>query len=238
MKNASKHHDDASEAGIVVLSAAGFGVVPTDIAAKIACENIENPTDLKIIYATVGGASRGTLKTVLKDIQKEGHILQNHSYEKAMPAQSAVKAKVFDKSFTAVYNPWRADLFSAHQSTGVGNIETYSEFPSFVVSMMHGKLNWLRNLIMNRLINLLPEGPSDKQLQKGNTFIKAVATNSKGEESVTEMRGPEAYLFTVICIQKMLELISNNQSIKGSITPSDLGTDWVLAMDGIEVKFV
>jgi hypothetical protein len=36
---------------------------------------------------------------------------------------------VYENKFKAVYNPWRADLFTARLSTGVSSIETYSEFP-------------------------------------------------------------------------------------------------------------
>jgi len=236
LKNAFKYHDEAYKNGIVILPASGFGVVPTDIAAKIACEQITNPINLKIVYATVGGASRGTLKTVLKDIQKNGYILKNGKYENAKPAQSSITVSVFEKTFKAVYNPWRADLFSANQSTGVQNIETYSEFPSFVVSMMQGKLIWLRNLILNRLINFLPEGPTEKQLQKGNTFIKAVALNAEGDEGFVEMKGLEAYLFTVVSIQKMIELISVKKSVKGFIAPSQLGVDWIWEIKDVKIK--
>jgi short subunit dehydrogenase-like uncharacterized protein len=236
VKKAFQFHEEASQNGIVVLPAAGFGVVPTDIAATLACEQVNNPTHLKIAYATVGGASRGTLKTVLKDIQKSGHILVNGEYQRAKPAERELTITVFGKPIRTVYNPWRADLFTAYQSTDVKNIETYSEFPSFVVSMMKGKLTWLRNLILNRFINFLPEGPTGKQLQKGSTYIKAIAKNSKGDEGIVEIQGPEAYLFTVICIQKMIELISENESVKGFITPSQLGTKWILETERIIVE--
>lgn len=236
IKNAFTYHKEALRKEVVILPASGFGVVPTDIAAKIACNQIENPTHLTIAYATVGGASRGTLKTVLKDIQKKGHILINGDYQEASPAQSEIDVNVLGKSFRAVYNPWRADLFSAHKSTGVENIKTYSEFPGFVIRMMKGGLNWLRNLILNHLIGFFPEGPSEKQLLKGKTFIKAIAKNSNGDEGVVEIRGPEAYLFTIISIQKMIELIIKSKHAKGFMTPSHLGTDWILGIKGIEVK--
>lgn len=236
LKNAFTYHHEAETHGLVILPGAGFGVVPTDIAAKMACEQISDPTDLKISYATVGGASRGTLKTVLKDIQKQGHILIDGEYQAARPAQNSMKVDIWDKSFDVVYNPWRADLFSAYQSTGIKNIETYSEFPGFVVSMMKGKLIWLRNLILNHLIQFLPEGPSEKQLAKGNTYIKAVASNANGDTSTVEIKGPEAYVFTVLSIHKMIALISTSKDFKGCLTPSQLGVEWMLKAKDIEVR--
>jgi len=236
MKNAFKYDLDAKESGIVILPAAGFGVVPTDVAAKLACSKISNPNQLTIAYATVGGASRGTLKTVLKDIQKTGHILKDGQYEMALPAKSKIDVTVFEKKFKAVYNPWRADLFTAHLSTSINDIETYSEFPGFVVSMMKGKLIWLKNLLLNRLINFLPEGPSESQLKKGKTYIKAIAKNDNNEVASVEIKGPEAYSFTVMSIEKLIELIGEYKGEKGYLTPSMLGTEWLKGIEGVEIK--
>lgn len=236
MENAFKYDAEARESGIVILPAAGFGVVPTDIAAKMASEKIQHPNQLTIVYATVGGASRGTLKTVLKDIQKTGHILKDGQYLMAQPAQSEMNVTVYEKKFKAVYNPWRADLYTARLSTGVNNIETYSEFPGFVISMMKGKLKWLRNLLLNRVINFLPEGPSDSQLKKGKTYIKVIAKNAKNEMTSIEIKSPEAYLFTVMSIKKMIELIVEYTGEKGCLTPSMLGTEWLKGIKGVEIK--
>ena len=115
-------------------------------------------------------------------------------------------------------------------------IETYSEFPSFVVSMMKGRLNWLRKLILNHLLRFLPEGPSEKQILKGSTYIKAIAKNDNHQTSIVEIKGPEAYQFTVICIAKMIELIVKNENMKGVLTPSMLGIDWIYEINDIEMK--
>ena len=206
------------------------------VCAQLACAQINDPTHLTIAYATVGGASRGTLKTVLKDIQKPGHILKSGHYQEALPAQREIEVEVFGKHFKAVYNPWRADLFTAQKSTGVKNIETYSEFPGFVVSMMKGKLLWLRNLLLKRLINFLPEGPSEKQLEKGRTFVKAIAKNDNDESATLEIKGPEAYKFTVLCIEKMLYLITEARDMSGFQTPSMFGTNWMKELEEVEIK--
>lgn len=233
---ANQFHNQALQAGLVIIPAAGFGVAPTDIAAKLAIDKIENPTNLTISYATKGGASRGTLKTVLKDIHKEGVRLENGVFHKAMPASKELETTVFNQRFKAVYNPWRADLFTARISTGVQNIETYSEFPGFVVKMMKGKLGWLRKLILNRLISLMPEGPNEKQLNKGKTLIQAIAKNQNGEISKIEMEGPEAYLFTIYLLHGLLEQLALNKEKAGFCTPSHFGTEWIRKIDQVKIK--
>lgn len=229
------YHERAVKAGIILLPASGFGVVPTDLAAKMASELIDDPTELTIVFDTKGGVSRGTLKTALKDIFKEGVIVRNNRFEPAKPAMKELDVKMTEHTFKAVYNPRRGDLFMSRHSTGIPNIETYSTFPGFIVSMMKGKLGWLRKLILNHLVNLLPEGPSDKQLQKGKTFIKAMVKNKKEEKAAVEMVGPEAYLFTAICLYQMVELVLKSEKT-GFQTPSGFGTVWILKNTNISVS--
>lgn len=204
-----QYNQAAIEANIMIMPGAGFGVVPTDIVANLAKQQLPDASHLKIAYITEGGASRGTLKTVLKDINKAGVILKNGRYEIATPAFKKIDLNVAGQKFNLVYNPWRADLYTARLSTGISNIETYANFPGFVVRMMQGKLLWLRDLILNRLINLIPEGPSTKQLKKGRTICHAIVSNSQGQSASATIIGPEAYLFTaetLIAISKRIVL--------------------------------
>jgi len=230
------YHEKAVKAGIILIPACGFGVVPTDLAAKMASELIDDPTELTIAFDTKGGVSRGTLKTALKDIFKEGVIVRKSQFEPAKPAMKELEVKMTDHTFKAVYNPWRGDLFMSQHSTGIPNIETFSTFPGFIVSMMKGKLGWLRKLILNHLVNLLPEGPNDKQIQKGKTYIKAIVKNKKGEKAAVEIAGPEAYRFTAISLYKILELVFTKQA-KGFKTPSEMDTEWIKELPEVSLTF-
>lgn len=235
VKAAATYQAAAQAAGIVVLPAAGFGVVPTEIAAILAAQQITAPTHLSIAYATEGGASRGTLKTVLSDINKEGIVVEQGQAKSAKPAKSSKKFEVFGKSFKAVYNPWRADLYTAHQSTGIPNVETYSVFPGFVVSMMKGRLNWLRNLILQRLLRYFPEGPTQKQLDKGRTYVHAQVSNAQGKQATVSLEGPEAYQFTILSLTAALKEVMNSKK-KGVLAPSELGTAWLKNITGVRIK--
>ncbi|MCG2462729.1 saccharopine dehydrogenase NADP-binding domain-containing protein [Flavobacteriaceae bacterium F89] len=236
MVNAFQYDDDAKNKNILIIPAAGFGVVPTDIAAKMATDKIINPTHLTIAYATEGGASRGTLHTVLKDINMAGVIIRNGENEFAKPAMKTFKFQLDHKKFSATYNPWRADLFTAQKSTGVQNIETYTVFPGFIVKMMKGKLLWLRNLMLKRIINWMPEGPSAKQLKNGKTYILTIAKNEMGDESRVEIIGPEAYVFTMNCLLNLIEKIKTNTELRGVLTPSSFGVEIINKIEGISIR--
>jgi len=230
------YNDLAIKANIMLMPGAGFGVVPTDIVANLAKQKLPDATHLKIGYVTNGGASRGTLKTVLADINKPGLVLEDGTYKKAIPAFKSFSFLANKKVQHLVYNPWRADLFSARISTGIQNIETYSNFPNFIVKMMQGKLLWLRNLILKRLINFMPLGPSDKQIQKGSTICYAEVMNEKGEKATARIYGPEAYLFTAQTLIAITQNIMKGDLQAGFQTPNLYGTELLSKRSNVRME--
>lgn len=233
MVSAFAFDDAAKQAGIMLMPGAGFGVVPTDLVAYCAKQQLPDASTLKILYATEGEVSRGTLKTVLKTINQPGVRRSEGRLITAYPAESTMTFEVAGKAFTAVYNPWRADLFTAGLSTGIENIQTYSVFPGFVVKMMKGKLLWLRNLLVNRLLRFLPEGPTEKQLEQGSSYVMAIASNPSTEVRVA-LKGPEAYLFTALCLREVSRCILDGQVKAGFQPPSYFGTALLEGLDGIQ----
>lgn len=224
-ESAHRFHASAQNSDIMLMPGAGFGVVPTDVAARLAFEKMPDATHLILAYITVGGATKGTLKTVLKDIHKEGIEIVNGKPVKAMPAKSHMYFEADGQKHRVVYNPWRGDLFTARHSTGIPNIQTYASFPGFVEKMMKGKLLWLRDLILNQLIGLFPVGPSEKDLYKGKTYIFAQVRNPKGQTSKTEIKGPEAYVFTAQTLTAISKQILNDNWKPGFQTPSIYGKE-------------
>jgi len=232
MQAAYAFDQEAREAGIQLMPGAGFGVVPTDVAAYLASRELPDATTLRILYATEGGASRGTLKTVLRDIDRTGVRRVGGELVPAAPAESSRELSVAGKTFTAVYNPWRADLVTAWLSTGIETIETYSTFPGFVVQMMQGRLLWLRDLILRHLLRFLPEGPSERQLRRGSTSVVAIVSNGAEERSVA-FRGPEAYLFTAYCLREITRRVLAGDVAPGFQTPSSYGKELLAGAPGI-----
>ena len=229
-------NEAARKGGVMLMPGAGFGVVPTDIAALLAHHKLPDATELTIAYATVGGASQGTLKTVLKDIDKPGVIRQNGRFVPINPAVDTLTFTADGKTHTVVTNPWRADLFTAFYSTGIPTIRTYSAFPGFVVGFMKGKMLWLRNLLLKRLMGLLPVGPSEKQLQAGKTHVWATAKNAGGKTATVQIDGPEAYLFSVKTVLAITSRILTGDLKPGFQTPALYGAVLIEGMDGVTIR--
>ena len=233
MRSVFAFDEEARQSGTMLMPGAGFGVVPTDIAAYMAKALLPDATSLTIFYATEGSVSRGTLKTVLETINHPGVRRVDRVLIKAHPAESSADFAVAGKKFTGVYNPWRADLFTAGLSTDIDNIQTYSVFPSLIVQMMQGKRLWIRDLILNRLLWFLPEGPSAQQLQQGSTYVMAISTNETEEKSVS-LKGPEAYLFTALCVRAISAKVLNGHFLPGFQTPSYFGRELLDGIDRLE----
>jgi short subunit dehydrogenase-like uncharacterized protein len=229
------YHQKAIEAGIMLMPGAGFGVVPTDLVANLAHAKLPDANQLRIGYITNGGASRGTLKTVLADINKEGVVLKNGQYHAAKPANSTFNVEIAGKNQELVYNPWRADLFTAHSSTGIPNIETYANFPGFIVSMMQGRLLWLRDFMLS-IANFLPVGPSAKELQKGNTISYAQVQNAQGQTAQAYIYGPEAYVFTVETLKAITQQVMNDHLKPGFQTPNIYGIDLIKNIQNVSIE--
>ena len=94
---------------------------------------------------------------------------------------------------------------------------------------------WLRDIILKRLINFLPEGPSEKQLQKGQTICYAEVKNEKGEKATVTLIGPEAYLFTALTLIEISKKIINGDFKAGFQTPNLYGFDIIKNIEKIKL---
>lgn len=204
--------EDAQQADVMLMPGVGFGVVPTDLLALALKQKLSTATSLILAYATEGGVSQGTLRTVLKDLCKPGVKRVEDNFEISYPGAKQFPFRVEGQAFSAVTNPWRADLFTAYLTTAIPTIETYSVFPDPLPLMMRhpawfGRM--LQSRAMQKLIGRLPSGPSEIELAQGKTYVYGQVTNPEGESAIATLIGPEAYLFsaltTLAIVRRILE---------------------------------
>lgn len=209
----------AREAGVVLLPSAGFGIAPPDIAAQIALSTIEEPESAFTVAATYGKVSRGTLFSMLSEINEVGTVWRKGANVLAHPAEEAVEIELFGTKVKGVNNPLRADLRTVPHATKVPNYQSFMKLPNFAIAMMNGKLGWLRKFLLSKL-HWLPEGPNEKQLKSGHTLVYAEARNQQGNICRVHLKGPEAYLFSVDCVLLAINKIVRESAHSGFCTPS------------------
>ena len=235
VERALERHERALEAEIVLIPAAGFGVAPPDIAAHLAVQGLPEAGHAFSLAATFGGVSRGTLYSVLSEVDQAGIQWVNHEWAIAQPAQDRVERSIFGQTVQGVNNPLRADLLTVPHGTGVANYQSYMKLPGFAISMMHGKLKWLRRFLMKRL-HRLPEGPSKRQMKKGYTLVYAEAATQDGRKSAVELKGPEAYVFTAECLLLLCHQIGNGQGPLGFATPGQWIGEEIQSIEGVTLQ--
>lgn len=232
METAQAFDGQAKDARIMLMPGAGFAIAPMDIGAKMAAEALPNATSLVICVATEGGVSKGTIRTMLRDIDRTGVRRVDGAFVEAAPAQTRYAFHVGNQSFDAVLNPWRGDIFTAAIGTGVANIEAYQVLPEFVVRMMRGRTLWLRDLILRFGLRFLPEGPSDEKLARGRSFISVVASSGTEKKRIA-FTGSEPYLFTACCVREIASRVLAGDAPPGFQVPSIYGRDLLEGIEGV-----
>ena len=70
----AKLDTQAQSAGVMLLPGVGFGVVPSDCLALHLKSRLPSATTLSLAFHAIGGVSRGTLLTTLKDLPSPGVV--------------------------------------------------------------------------------------------------------------------------------------------------------------------
>ena len=234
-------HAHAVQAGVMLLPGAGFGVVPTDCLAAHLHRRLPDATHLELAFQSIGGLSRGTAATLLRDLAHPGVRRQDGELIPQRAAEHRLKADFGQGPISAVTNPWRADLLTAGYSTGIPSIDTYTVLPAPVAALMRiaprlpiifDSIPW--HATTKALLRRLPAGPTEQQLAKGSTHIWARASTPDGRTATATLHGPEAYDFTARTARLLLQHILNGQTTPGFQTPATAyGPDLVLEIDSV-----
>lgn len=225
--------------GVMAMPGVGFGVVPTEAIAALAVALLPDADELDIVYDTRGGASRGTLATVLPAIHRAGVQRRDGVLVPARPGERRLKVDLGEGPVLVVTNPWRADLVSAHASTKVATISTFASFPAVARGLMKlGRFmeTWLGKAMIRLLIRTAPRGPSEAGRTRGSTACMAEARKGSARVRVL-LRGPEAYAFTVLTALEVARRVLDGAVQPGFRTPVQvLGATFIETLPGVEVR--
>lgn len=236
----ASHDRDAEHAGIVVLPATGFDVVPTDCLAAHLESNHPGATRLTIAIDGFSSPSPGTAKTIVQGLSRPG-IVRYDGDLRSVPV--AWKTRTFDFGDgpkPAVSMAW-GDLASAYYTTGIDDIETYVTVPRFVDDVLR-RTRILKPVygsrpvkrVLSTIASTVFTGPSAVQRARGRASIVAEITTDDGETVAARLQTPDTYALTV---QTALE--SARHVLDGDVTPgfhtpaSAFGPDYVLEFDGV-----
>lgn len=232
----------AVSAGIVLLPAVGFDVVPTDCVAAMLKEKMPDATSLLLAFGGMEQGSRGTARTMLNHIDKPVFVRYNGRIK---PRKGANSTQVdFGSGPVTVYATTWGDIVTAWHSTAIPSIEVFVDAsPALqkILNMAPFMRRILASPIGKPLINWqlrsMPPGPNETMRQTVRARVFGRVTNPQGQETELRLETPEGYRLTAMTAVATAIAVSKGKVAPGFHTPSGaLGSDFVLGFDGVVLK--
>lgn len=228
-------HETALARGVMLMPAAGFNLVGTDIAGLIASRLLPDARRLSLGFATFGSASRGTIRSVLRLANTPGCSRVAGELVAERPASKFRTFHAEGADYRLIANPVMGDAITGFIGTNIPDITAYSRYPWILVQFMKGRLSGLRTLLLRHAHRLFPLGPSADELLRQHTYSWAHVENDRAEGLTVLIRGPHAYLFTVRAIGRILERVARGEVRPGFAPPSFYGPELIEGIDGVRI---
>lgn len=238
----AKMSDDAKQARIMLMPGGGFDIVPSDCLAAYLHEKLPGATHFRLFIRGVGGGvSRGTARSGVENMHRQGRIRKDGRIVQVPPAWQVLEQD-FGRGPVKVVSIGWGDVSTAYHSTGVPNIETYFAVKPIAISLLRitrtiGPLLYtrkVRNLLQWIIGWANPHGPSRRQNETG--FSLMVGEMRDADRVVhAKLRTPEGYRITALTTVEIMKRILNDDFKTGFQTPSlAYGADFILQFDGVE----
>jgi len=235
-------NSQAKEAGIMLLPGAGFDVVPSDCLAARLKQRLPSATHFRLFLRGVGaGVSRGTAKSAIENMHRQGTIRRNGKLVQVPPAWSVCEQD-FGRGYTKVVSVGWGDVSTAYYSTGIPNIETYFALSESVINFMHfmrviGPLMYNRVVksVLRLLVNTFLQGPKEAKRKNASAiFIGEMSDQSRGRV-VSKLITPEGYTCTALTTAEIMKRILNDEYKTGFQTPALVyGADFIMQFAGVK----
>ena len=229
----------AKAAGIMLLPGAGFDVVPSDCLAAHMQQRLPSATHLKLFIRGVGGGvSRGTARSGIENMQRQGRIRRDGKVVTVRPAWN-VETRDFGRGPVQLVSIGWGDVSTAYHSTGIPNVEVYMAFPSAAIQFLKlmrviGPLMYNKPVkrLLQWFLRFRPEGPGEAQRLNGFSLMLAEA--SDGTTVVkSKQRVPEGYQITMLTATAIAQRVLAEDLKPGFQTPSRAyGADYILDFPG------
>jgi short subunit dehydrogenase-like uncharacterized protein len=222
-----KQNEKAKAANVMLLPGAGFDVIPTDcIAARLKAQ-MPDATDLKLAFASFGGnISHGTAMTMIDKIGNGSAKRKDGKITKSTLGKETFYLPYKEKKLFFMSIPW-GDISTAHYSTGIPNITTYTMVKPKIAGMLKFQFlfnwllrtEWVKQLLRKKIKNKTP-GPTPEQRENAFSYIWGAVTNAKGEQKTATLLCLDGYTLTAKGCLLLATKILNNDFKPGYQTPT------------------
>lgn len=234
---AHRHGSSAEQKNIMLMPGVGFDVVPTDCLARFLFEQLPSATHLQLAFAMAGGGmSRGTALTAVEQLGKPSAIREAGQIRQVPLAHRTMTVPLAsDRQRLVMSIPW-GDVSTAYYTTGIPNIETYTQvhpksLPLIKLSRYLGWLlrqEWVRNLIRQR-IKAGAAGPDTQARQRAASLVWGKVWDEQGRQCTARLRTLEGYELTATTSTAAVQRVLAGDWRAGFQTPAgQYGADFIL----------
>lgn len=234
--------DQARVAGVILMPAVGFDVVPSDCFAAALARRCPGATHLQLAFAPGGslggGISRGTARTAWENASSGGMVRAEGQLKRVPPAWKVERIDFPSGPRRAMTIPW-GDVASAYYSTGIPNIEVFLAMPRRTIGRLR-RWRWLAPLaglwpisaIGRWYIDRNFKGPTAEQRASGFAEFWGRAWKDEALTEEGQLMGcgsvegtmitPEPYALTVRTALDAVQRVAGGSGEVGFRTPSQV----------------
>ncbi|HKD35317.1 MAG TPA: hypothetical protein VKB78_00910, partial [Pirellulales bacterium] len=243
IERAAEMHERAAAAGIAIIPAVGFDVVPSDCLAAMLAAELPAASRLQLAF-TAGTVSRGTAKTMIETVAHGGRARIDGRIRWVPVAWKTIQVPFPNGSQQAVSIPW-GDVASAYHSTGIPNIETYTAIPQGAIRWLK-RVRWFFPLLrirplrrwVERVAESHIEGPSAKEREQDGAALWGRVSDAAGRSFEATLTVPNGYKLTVLTALASVERVLADRAPAGFSTPSQaFGKDFILSIPDTDLRW-
>ena len=229
----ARHEAEAKKAGVMIMPAVGFDMVPGDCLALALKERLPDADTLDIGYSFDGTITRGSIRSALKaftpdaQVRRKGQMIRLSAPETRKfdfgPNSAGGEVDCYTNTFGDVSIGWR--------TTGIPNVTAYLHITE--------AFQKLATLASEADIQKLPEGPSDDELRTHSAFIVGEVRNATGKVCRARMTTPQVYAVTFPLAADIAQRVHEGAAKPGFQTPAAMfGKDFILGFDRCSIEWL
>jgi len=241
--NAQRQADAARRADVVLIPGVGFDVVPSDCLAASLVKALPAAIELKLAFEAGGGPSPGTAKTSAEGLARGGMIRKDGKLTPVPLAWQSRSIPFAHGERMAMTIPW-GDVFTAHISTGVPDIEVYMAVSPATIRRVQ-RMRWIQPLLATQLaqnflkkrIERSVKGPDESRREQTDAQLWGQVKSADGRILSATMTTPNGYDLTVTASLGIAAWLLQNDVEGGYYTPSLLmGADYAQSLPGVSMN--
>jgi short subunit dehydrogenase-like uncharacterized protein len=212
--------DDARQAGVAVVPATGYDILPGDFVAHLAGRRVEPVEELIVSYDVTGfGMTRGTLRSAYEMLNGDQLSYEDGDWRwDSKPPRRSTMAFSDAAGEVPVIGWPGCEVVTIPRHVRTRHVEV-------VISAAAAQPEFFELLqapaeIANQIIDGLPEGPTQQERTNATFVIIADAIDSDGRHSRAMLRGRDIYGCTAVMAVEGARRLITGRDRSGVLSPA------------------